>query len=592
MKISKISLALILVLAVSLAATGKGFAQTPTPSAITLGNTELSQSGIPGATVSYSVTVTNIGGSDAVVELSPGASDKWKTNYSPSDPFTLAPNGTQTISIYVQIPTDASSGQNDVFELTFTNTAASESLKLKVNTTAQVPVPTSAPNGRPLVVVNGYDTGGSAKAGQEFTLKLEFANLGQFSATNILISFDSPDFLPRSTGGTRAIAVLDAGKTVTISQNFLVGSALAWQNVGSLPGTISYEDGSGKTYSGSFNLTINISAPTSSGSYATATPNIPKRPQLVVSSYKTDVDPLQPGTIFTINLDVRNLGQADASNVTMVLGGGVTSGSDGGTPGPGGVSGSSGELTNFAPLGSSNVVFIGNLAKDAMVTIPVKLIVNVSTTPGAYTLKLSFVYVDSKGNRLVDDQVITLLVYALPQVEISYYRDPGMFNAGMMSVLPLQVTNLGKKSYILGNMKVTAENADISNNVALVGALDPGGYYTLDVNFMPYNEGPLDLKVAINYTDDFNMPRFVEQTLHVEVGPAIDMGPTPGDGTVTPGKGDGLPGDGGVQAPETFLQKVWRLVKGLLGLDSGSGSNGTPTEVPTESIPIKVGPKG
>jgi hypothetical protein len=117
--------------------------------------------------------------------------------------------------------------------------------------------------------------------------------------------------------------VLDAGKTVTISQNFLVGSALAWQNVGSLPGTISYEDGSGKTYSGSFNLTINISAPTSSGSYATATPNIPKRPQLVVSSYKTDVDPLQPGTIFTINLDIRNLGQADASNVTMVLGVGL-----------------------------------------------------------------------------------------------------------------------------------------------------------------------------------------------------------------------------------------------------------------------------
>ena len=133
---------------------------------------------------------------------------------------------------------------------------------------------------------------------------------------------------------------------------------------------------------------------------------------------------------------------------------------------------------------------MGNLAKDAVVSIPVKLIVNVSTVPGAYTLKLSFVYNDAKGNRLVDDQVITLLVYALPQVEISYYRDPGIFNAGMMTVLPLQVTNLGKKSYVLGNMKVTAENADVTNNVALVGALDPGGYFTLDTNFMPYNEGP------------------------------------------------------------------------------------------------------
>lgn len=592
MKNSKITLALILVLAVSLAATGKSFAQTPGPASISLSNTELSQSGIPGATVSYTVTVTNNGGTEASVDLSEGSSDKWITSYTPTGTFTVPAGGTKTVAIYVQIPADAASGTNDIFELTFKETTAGDTKLLRINTIAQVPVPTSAPTGRPLVLVNGYDTGGKVRGGQEFTLRLQFANKGSFSAVNIMIKFDNAGFLPRGTGGTVFIPVLDAGKEVTISQNFSVGSDLIWAGVGSLTGTYSYEDGSGKPYTGNFSCTITIDYPGSTGSGATATPNIPKRPQLVVSNYTTDVDPLQPGTIFTLNLDVRNLGQADASNVTMVLGGGVTSGGDSGTPAPGGVSGSSGELTNFAPLGSSNVVFIGNLAKDAVVTIPVKLIVNVSTTPGAYTLKLSFVYVDSKGNRLVDDQVITLLVYALPQVEISYYRDPGMFNAGMMTVLPLQVTNLGKKSYVLGNMKVTAENADISNNVALVGALDPGGYYTLDVNFMPYNEGPMEVKVAINYTDDFNMPRFVEQTLQVEVGPAIDMGPAPTDGSGTPGQGEGNPTDGGSQTPETFLQKVWRFIKGLLGLDSGSGNSGSSTAVPTESVPIKVGPKG
>lgn len=591
MKNSKITLVLILVLAVSLAVTGKGLAQTP--DTITLNNINLSQSGIPGATISYSVTVTNNGVSDATVELSEGDSHKWPTYYSPAGPIDLQVGASQNFSIYVQIPADAASSTNDIYELTFKNTVNAESHTLKVNTLAQVPQPPMAPTGRPLVVVNGYDTVGKVRGGQEFTLKLQFANQGQLSAVNIIITFENAGFLARSTGGTVTIPVLDAGKEVTLSQNFSVSSDLAWSGVGSLNGTYSYEDGSGKPYTGSFSCTITIEYPGSSGSIATSTPNIPKRPQLVVSSYKTDVDPLQPGTIFTMNLDVRNLGQADASNVTMVLGGGVTAGGgEYGTPGPGGVSGSAGELTNFAPLGSSNVMFIGNLAKDEVVTIPVKLIVNVSTSPGAYTLKLSFVYVDSKGNRLVDDQVITLLVYALPQVEISYYRDPGMFNAGMMTVLPLQVTNLGKKSYVLGNMKVTAENADISNNVALVGALDPGGYYTLDVNFMPYSEGPLDVKVSINYTDDFNMPRFVEQTLHMEVGPAMDMGPAPSDGSFTPGEGDGKPNEGGVQAPETFLQKVWRIIKGLLGLDSGSGTNGTPTEVPNEPVPLGVGPKG
>jgi len=380
MKNTKITLALLLVMAVSLVATGKGFAQTP--STFTLSSTELSQSGMPGATVSYSVTVTNNTPDPLTVDLSEGTSDKWTTSFSPSGPLTLTAGQSQTVSVYVQIPADAASGTNDIFELIFS--AGTETQTVRINTIAQVSTPTTAPNGRPLVVVNGYDTGGSVKAGQEFTLKLEFVNKGQFSATNILIAFDSPDFLPRSTGGVRAIEVLDAGKTVTLSQNFLVSSGLAWQNVGSLPGTFSYEDSSGKAYSGSFNLTISLSTPYSSGSSATATPNIPKRPQLVVSEYASDVDPLQPGTIFTLNLDVRNLGQADASNVSMVLGGGVTTGgSEGGTPGAGGVSGSGGELTNFAPLGSSNVVFIGDLAKDAVVSVPVKLIVNVSTTPGA-----------------------------------------------------------------------------------------------------------------------------------------------------------------------------------------------------------------
>lgn len=591
MRTSKIALILFLVIAVTLGAASKGAAQTPGPQSISLSSTSLSQSGLPGSTVRYTVTVSNIGAGSVDVSLAEGTMDKWVTSFSPAGPFTIAAGASQSVNIDVQIPTDAGSGTNDYFELSFTPNVGS-SVKLSLNTIASIPGPTAEPTGRPVVVVNGYDTGGSVRGGQEFTLKLQFVNSGQLEADNILINFDSTAFLPKGTGGVKAIAVMGPGSDQTITQNFVVGSDLTWSSVGSLTGTYTYEDKLGKAYAGNFSLTISITSPVSSGSYATATPNIPKRPQLVVSNYTADVDPLQPGTIFTLKLDVRNLGLADASSVTMVLGGGVTT-SDTGTPGPGGVSGSSGELTNFAPLGSSNVVYMGNLAKDAVVSIPVKLIVNVSTVPGAYTLKLSFVYNDAKGNRLVDDQVITLLVYALPQVEISYYRDPGLFNAGMMTVLPLQVTNLGKKSYVLGNMKVTAENADVTNNVALVGALDPGGYFTLDTNFMPYNEGPLELKISINYTDDFNMPRFVEQILQIDVQPAMDFGPTPTDGSITPGN-DGLnPTDGGIAAPETTWQKIWRVIKGFLGLDSSQPQSGsTETEVPTDSKPIIMGPKG
>ena len=213
---------------------------------------------------------------------------------------------------------------------------------------------------------------------------------------------------------------------------------------------------------------------------------------------------------------------------------------------------------------------------------------NVSTQPGAYTLKVSFVYDNDKGIRMVDDQVITLLVYSLPQVEISFYRDPGDFTVGMPGTLPIQVTNLGKKTYVLGNMKVTADNANLTNDVSLVGALDPGGYYTLDTELIPMMEGPLDVLVTINYTDDFNQPRFVTNTLSINVMPVPEF--TEG---LEGQNGNGLPTDVPViEAPETFWTKVLRFFKGLFGLGSGEKQNlpdGSET-VPTEQFyPAKPG---
>jgi len=349
--------------------------------------------------------------------------------------------------------------------------------------------------------------------------------------------------------------------------------------------TVNYTDPLGTAYSEVFTLSFVIAEPSSSGFAATATPNIPQRPQLVVTGYSTDIDPLQPGSIFELKLDVKNLGMADAKNVSAVIGGGGMPSNEEGKPQPGGVSGGSSDLTTFAPLGSSNVIFMGDVSKDQTAVVTQKLVVNVTAQPGAYPLKLSFVYIDAKGNRLVDDQVITLLVYSLPQVEVSFYRDAGIITAGMENILPLQVTNLGKKTYVLGNMKVSAENADLLNNILLVGALDPGGYYTLDASLMPYQEGPLELNIQINYTDDFNQPRTIDQVIPVEILPAPEIPPEIGIGTE---------GGGGIVEPvqETFWQKVVRFFKGLFGAGSGKEEQPVNPEVPTEDVVVPVIPKG
>ena len=260
--------------------------------------------------------------------------------------------------------------------------------------------------------------------------------------------------------------------------------------------TVSYYDENGAAYSEKF--TINISAGGGSlVSVATATPTGVNRSQLVISGYQTNVVVLEPGVQFTLQMIVQNVGSVMAKGVTMIVGGGSASSSGGGeTPAPGGVSGGGGEFSNFAPVGSSNVQSLGDIDKGASISATQQLIANVSINPGAYPVKVTFSYFDDKNNLINDEQVITLLVYNLPNVDVSFYQPVFSLMAGQPNPLPLQLTNLGKRSVVLGTMKVQTDNGSIENSETLVGALDTGGYFTFDSLVIPDAPGALTISVS------------------------------------------------------------------------------------------------
>jgi hypothetical protein len=561
---------------------------SPTPEPVALSMDANAKSGIPGSVVTYSLTIANNTAGDLTCAISVSTISGWTP--APASEQATAPVTANSMSsaiiIDVPIPSSATSGQNDK-EVVSVNCGSAGTLTTNLVTTVSAP----AVPGRPMMLVSSYYlNSGKIAAGNTFELAVVLQNNGTGRAYNVVITFDGGSGLfPQGTGGVRSTSGIDAGGTFTATQKFLGADEMAWTDVEVLKATVTYSDAAGTSYSDVFSLSLGVSASGSSTYYATATPVTSNHAQLVVTSYKTDVDLLQPGTTFDLSLDVQNMGASDATGVTMVLGGGATSGgSTSSTPQAGGVSGSNGELTNFAPLNSSNIVFLGDLKIGAKATLSQKLIVNTTTEPGVYTLKISFVYTNSKGAQIVDDQVITLLVYSLPQVQVDFYRDLGVIQAGMPNVLPLQVTNLGKKSTVLGTMKVTAAGAEISNGVSLVGALDPGGYYTLDANIIPDQAGPMDIDVVINYTDDFNQSRTVEQKINIDVQPAMEITPEGTDGNSTTGiKG----GSVDLTQPETLWQKIARFFKGLFGLNSGSGVNqATPTEsAPIQSYPLPGG---
>ncbi len=547
-----------------------------------------SKSGQPGAVIFYQVTVSNDTGADLNVSVpDPESTPGWPVSVD-FQGFALANGAQKTILVTVAVPGASADGDMNVTTVRFSD-GVTELGNIVLTTTASKPQPTIP--GRPLIVLDSYGVSGDqVTPGQEFELRLTVVNRGQDYARNVVLTFGGSDFLPVGTGGVRALNEVDPGEKVNVFQRLIASSSLSGQSVATTSVTVAYSDLSGSTqYTETLTITINLVRPQTGGpARPTATPTAINRAQLVVSSYSADIDPLQPGSIFNLNLEIRNLGNADARSVTMVLGGGVTT-NESGTPVPGGS-----ELSTFAPLGASNLVYIGDIPAGATVTNTQHLIVNVSANPGAYAFKLSFVFDDEKGARLINDQVITMLIYQLPQLEISYYRDPGSFFTNQPNMLPLQVTNLGRKTAVLGNMRVVSSSAEVSNNVTFVGALEPGGYFTLDAMVMPYQPGPLDLEVSISYTDDFNQPRVVTQTLSVDVMemPVIEE--------PIPGQEGGFPPDGGM-APggeETLWQKILRFFKGLLGLDSALPEPAAPSEpmpvepMPGEGIPAPVRPKG
>lgn len=425
---------------------------------------------------------------------------------------------------------------------------------------------------RPVVMISSYAASSTPARGENFSLSVLFHNSGQEHARNIFIEFVSAELLPRENGGSQSLYQLNTGETKGISQPFTVSPELWGATVASVTVNVEYSDPAGTSYTDSFTLVVSLGAPRYVAPAPTGTPTAIEvfQPQLVISNYATDVDVLQPGSAFELKLDVANLGNADAKAVSMVLGGGDVEINPEGTPQPG-ISGGGGEFTNFAPLESSNVQFIGDVKAGESVSASQKIIVNVTTSPGAYSLKFSFIYTTATGMKVVDNQVITLLVIRIPALEVGFYQDPGPIFTNQPNNLPLQVMNLGKQSVVLGNMTVTAPEATVENNKALVGPIEAGFYFTLDAMLMPLNPGSQDVLISISYTDDFNQPRVFETTLTVDVQDGGMFPEEPG----YPNGDPGFPDDGGFPpdmdpfpVTETFWQKVGRFFRGLFGLGS------------------------
>lgn len=506
------------------------------------------------------------------------------------DSFGVLPtSGTDSV-LTAQLPAGVPSGTYTVRVTNSDGSAATLPNALTVVGPTATPAPTQF--SRPVLVVQSYGASAPEVAANEnYDFEMTLQNAGGAGATNIIVTFTSGDFLPTLTGGTRAVGNLGPGQSVRFFQPLVSTSGLSGKRIATLEVKVSYVTDNGTAYNDSFNLTFpvrqfsGVAGPTAT---PTPTPTLAPqlRPQLLISAYESSVEPLTAGARFVLNITVTNRGNATARRVVAVLGGGGSAGGGSGTPTApgGGIGAGGGDFSNFAPLDASNVVPVGDLAPGQSASISQNIIVNATIKPGAFPLKYSFVYQDERNNGFTDEQVITLLVYQPPIVDVNFYRDPNPIFSQQTTILPLQIVNLSRNLAVLGTVEVKANGVLLPVQNAFVGALEAGLPFQLDPQFTPLSAGPQEVTVFMNYTDDFNQQRVISKTLTVNVQEGGGVFPPDGGGT----DGGGVIVDPQPPAQEDFFAWLWRLIRGLLGLDSGQ--NTTPNQQPPMNTPGELPP--
>jgi len=380
--------------------------------------------------------------------------------------------------------------------------------------------------GRPQLVIEAAQTEPALLGpGDAFSLTIRLANRGSRTATQVVAGVASPD-LAVPAGGSNVVAIDHIGieQEVTATLPLVLGDVTQAGRL-NLEVALDCSDYEGGSYTARQSVGLEVSTA------------LADRPQLVVDSYHTTPDSLAPGDTFTLTLAVSNVGGGEARRLTLTLGGEGGSG-----------------MNPFAPLDSSNVKFIPQLAAGATVEVTQRLVVDGGAEAGAYSVPVALAFDDTRGTRHTDSQLISLLVRRRPHLQIGFYRPVEMASIDVPIRLPVEVTNIGRTLINVSTMELSSTQLEISEGSMYLGPLDGGTSGSLEATAVAKEGGTAEVLVTVNYLDDFEQPQVVTKTLTVEVEKPVEISPEAEEEAQ--------------EQEEGFWDKVLRFLRGLVGLGS------------------------
>lgn len=367
------------------------------------------------------------------------------------------------------------------------------------------------------VVMSSYEVEPNpVEPGKLVMVIANLTNTGNKTALQVLLRVSGTEniLLAGAQGDSFPIGDLEPGETIALELPLVVKpDAKAGPQAQAF--TISYlQEGEAQQTTGS--MTIEVAT------------IITPLPMMLLESYDVGKDILEPGEQFTLNMNLQNVGNGDATEVVVVFGtvessGGSTSGT------PTGGETTTTPSTTFAPVGSGGTQYIGTIdAGSDATTISQEFIVNGTTTSGVYSLPVTVRYKKPDGSAGQDNLRAIVVVVAPPRLNITEQSPiPEMVNVGEPFPVGLMVQNLGTNTVNFTNVTFEAENADSMDvSEIFIGPVKRDEDTSFGTTFIPAAEGKVTVTITINYLNDLNQETSIVQTYETE---AVMPPPPPDD---------------------------------------------------------------
>jgi hypothetical protein len=223
------------------------------------------------------------------------------------------------------------------------------------------------------------------------------------------------------------------------------------------------------------------------------------------------------------------------------------------------------------PLNAGNVLFIPEVAPGESILATRQLVVDGSADPKAYSLPVALDYDDVRGGHHTDVQRLSLMVQRRPEIQASFFQDPGVLSIGVASDISLEIVNTGTS--IIDVLRLDASGEDLGIAAAglpFIGPLDPGGAAPLDLTVTPSGSGGQALLVLqLTYRDDFNQPQVITTTLPIQLSDTPGgEGAVPGGHSPQAGPEPGKTTDDTLPLSLRATSTLWRILRGFLGFGS------------------------